>query len=116
MFGIASLGIVLPESCLAGKAVCVGSNGNEKASSAAAATVAILTGLFRRNFEPYGDDGLDPSKLLFNLEIYAKANCKNVQETMCYENPTLINGSHPSKLLCDSLMEERKNFKKDWVK
>lgn len=99
--------MMLPESCLAGKAICVGSDGNEKASSAAAAT--FLTGLFRRNLEPYGDDGLDPSKLLFNLEIYAKANCKNVQETMCYINPTLFNSSHPSKLLYDSLMEERKN-------
>lgn len=70
----------VPESCLTrtgdvGKAISVGTDGNEKASAAAAAS---LTWLIGGNLEPY-DDELDPSKLLFNLEIYAKANCKNIR-------------------------------------
>lgn len=61
----------------AGMAISVGSDGNEKASSVLAAAGAVLNWLFRENLEPYGD-GIDPSKLLFSLEIYAKANCKDV--------------------------------------
>lgn len=85
MTGIA----LVPETCLAGigdagNAISGDSGGNVKASTSAE---AALTRLFRLNLELYGD-GLDPSKLLFNLEIYAtgklQERTKNTQETMCY--------------------------------
>lgn len=83
-----------PKSCLAGigdagDPIFNGSDGSEKVASSAAVDAALIW-LCWGNLRLYGDgdgdgDGVDPSKLLFNLEIYAKENCKKRAKT--YKKP-----------------------------
>lgn len=98
---------VVGESCLvgigdAGDPMFSGSDRNGNVSSSAAVDAALIW-LFLGNLGPYGDgDGLEPSKLLFALEIYAKENCKNVpkhtRNHVLYENPTLFNSNHHKEI------------------
>lgn len=83
-----------PESCLggigdAGDPMFKGSDGSEKVSSSAGDDAAWIW-LWRGSVGPYGDgdsdhEGVDPSKLLFGLEIYAKEKCKKRAKT--YKKP-----------------------------